>query len=58
MAKIFTANLAQYYPRWRVGQTLNERVDRWIHPLTRVVLTTFRVGITSSPPGIKRERFG
>ena len=28
--------------RQRVGQTLNPRVDRWIHPLTQVVLTSLR----------------
>ena len=38
---------SQYHPRQRVGQTSNARVDRWIHPLTRVVLTSsLEVGST------------
>jgi hypothetical protein len=31
---------SQYRPRERVDQTLNQRIDGWTHPLTRVVLTS------------------
>jgi hypothetical protein len=33
---------SQYHLRERVDQTLTEPIERWIHPLTQVVLTSAR----------------